>query len=247
MYKKLKFISLFKSKAFKATLMVGLFLTSLLIALAMLLGNESGNFVIQVEDGSHEKAIAITDDLSTDVYVSKIVTEGADGMTCTNPASFLESKNIEKQRAKVAEFAQTAGRVYTDETVYIYTFYIVNTGNQACNIEISLNISNIVGNIDQAIRIMTYNPNSIAEQGTIRIYQAQDSVAQEYIYPTIPELFESSSVIFSQQEFLSAGKVSDPTIIPYTVFMWLDGDDPDATDQLFNSSIKFTLDIKVVD
>lgn len=240
-----KFVSIFKTNAFKITLMIGLFITSALIILAMLLGNASGNFVIQVEDGSADKSIAITDDLESPVYVSKIVTEGAAGMTCTNPASFLESKDPVKQQQKVIEYASTSGRTYTTETVYIYTFYIVNTGNQACNIDINLDISNIVGDIDKAIRIMTYNPASQSNQGQLRIYQAKDDIPTDYLYPVTPIIFEDDRRIFSQQEFLSAGTAENPYYIPYTIFMWLDGDDPEADERLYLSSIKFALEIAV--
>ena len=56
------FVTIFRSKAFMFTLMIGLFLTSFLIIVAMLLGNQSGNFVIQVENGDVNKSISITDD-----------------------------------------------------------------------------------------------------------------------------------------------------------------------------------------
>ena len=64
-----KFISVFKSKSFKWILLLTLLVTSILIILVMLLGTQSGNFVVKVESGDANKSIAITDyDLQVQRY-----------------------------------------------------------------------------------------------------------------------------------------------------------------------------------
>ena len=70
-----KFVSLFKKKAFKIALLIALFLTSVLIALAMLLGREAGTFVIRVQDGDLKKSIAISvgDPTDESKYTSKLI------------------------------------------------------------------------------------------------------------------------------------------------------------------------------
>ena len=70
---KYKFISLFRSKSFKRITAVILLITSVLIVLVMLLGNQSGNFVVKVESGDAAKSIAITDSYDDRVYTNKLV------------------------------------------------------------------------------------------------------------------------------------------------------------------------------
>ena len=91
------FVTIFRSKAFMFTLMIGLFLTSFLIIVAMLLGNQSGNFVIQVENGDVNKSISITDDEEDRVYTNMLTVEGMRGMSNTTPRAFLGGTKYQQQ------------------------------------------------------------------------------------------------------------------------------------------------------
>ena len=54
------FVSLFGSKAFKFGLLACLFVTSALIAIAMILGKEAGYFSIRVQNGDAIKTITLS-------------------------------------------------------------------------------------------------------------------------------------------------------------------------------------------
>ena len=88
---KYKFISLFRSKSFKRIMAVALLITSILIILIMLLGNQSGNFVVKVESGDASKSIAITDDYEDRVYTNKLVANGIEGATSMKKAELIEA------------------------------------------------------------------------------------------------------------------------------------------------------------
>ena len=151
-----KFISLFRSKSFKRIMAVALLITSILIVLIMLLGNQSGNFVVKVESGDASKSIAITDDYEDRVYTNKLVANGIEGMTNTTPRWFLDGDTSEEQNIGLKELTKDLGNVIDDSTAYIYTFLIVNTGSNAVSINLEMTVSNISNGVDEAVRVMIY-------------------------------------------------------------------------------------------
>lgn len=234
----MKHVSIVKKSALKLVLLVGSFLASGLIILAMVLGNESGNFVIQVESGDVEKSIAITDDPDDKVYTNRLEAGGFTGMTCTTPRYFLNGDTYSEQEPLLKELTSNLGRTITEETLFIYTFYIVNTSNTAMNIDISMSLSNVTNEFDKAIRVMTYNET----QEDVHIYQAPDETPQEYqYYPYTPEYFPNATTAFIQKVPLTV----DVDRIKYSVLFWIEGQDPEGDERLFDGTIKLSMTLKV--
>ncbi len=246
------FVSIFKSSAFKIALLVGLCLTSLLIILAMLLGNESGNFVFQVEDGDIEKSISITENLEGEYY-SRLVAEGQKSWLDTTLGKFLggdgkdptDAYNI--QYNKLVELTSVPGRQVIDNYLYIYTFYIVNTGSSVLDLSIQMNMSNITKGLDGAIRILTFNEADTQ----INIYQKKDEETVVYpnYYISQPKTFASSSRVYSEEAFVRTSENGSKNYIKYSVLFWLEGNDPDCVNEgpksVAGGTIKFNVDIKV--
>lgn len=245
----MKYVSLFKNKAFRATLMVGLFITSALIILAMLLGNESGNFVFQVQEGEIEKSISITEDLNGE-YVSRLEAEGQKSWLDTTIGKFLGSENYDSQYAKLKELTSDTGRRVIDNYLYIYSFYIVNTGSGVLDLEIEMNMSNITKGLDGAIRIMTFNEYEGLEG--INIYQKKDDI-DNVQYPSYfiskPKMFSSGNTVYKEDAFVRDGSNNSKNYIKYSILFWLEGNDPDCVNEgeksVAGGTIKFNVDIKV--
>lgn len=237
----MKFTSVFKSKSFRLTMLIGLFLTSALIIMAMLLGNASGNFVVQIEDGSSEKSIAITDDPNDRTYTNILKPKGMSGMTCTTPRMFLKGDTYQEQHEALNLLSKELGRTITPETVYIYTFFIVNTGGETLPIDIEMKVNEPAGGgLSKAIRVLTYNESS----EDVRIYQAVDDNPYDYqFYAYQPQSFVNDTTVFNEQTYITYAE-GQPKI-KYTVMFWLEGQDPEATEELYNKTIKFTLNISV--
>lgn len=237
------FVSLFKNRAFQTAMLIGLFLTSVLIIVAMLLGNESGNFVIQVESGDIEKSIGITENLEENVYPKKITVQGMKGISDNTPAYFL-GNNYQEQLTTLKTLTAEPGRKVFNENLYVYTFYVVNTGNGALNIEFSMKISNITRNMDAAVRVMTYNETD----EIINIYQKRDTVDVNYekyfIQGTTEFLNENTA--YSERAVIRSGTVEEKGYVKYSVLYWLEGQDPECVDDIKEGTIKFGLDVKVV-
>lgn len=238
-----KFISIFKSKSFKWILLLTLLVTSILIILVMLLGNQSGNFVVKVESGDANKSIAITDSYEDRVYTNKLVANGIEGMTNTTPRWFLDGDTEEEQNIGLKKLTTELGNTIDDSTAYIYTFLIVNTGNNAVSINLEMNVSNTSNGVDDAIRVMSYNDDS----ESINIYQKADVNDTVYAYyPTQPTLFLSENVVYNESvTVLPTTDPEKPSFIKYSVIFWLEGQDPECTEAIFNGTIKFSLKCSV--
>ncbi len=238
-----KFISLFKTKSFKWIMTVALLITSVLIILIMLLGNQSGNFVVKVESGDASKSIAITDSYEDRVYTNKLVANGIEGMTNTTPRWFLEGDTEEEQNIGLKKLTEKLGNTIDDSTAYIYTFLIVNTGTNAVSINLEMSVSNISNGVDNAVRVMSYNDDS----EDINIYQKVDSIDTEYkFYPVTPVSFLSDNTVYEERvTVLPTTDPENPTYIKYSVIFWLEGQDPECTEVIFNGTIKFSLKCSV--
>lgn len=183
------FATIFKSKIFKIGLLVVLFLTSGVVITAVLLGNEAGNFVIQVKNGDPSASVSITtanladyvdDDGniidSKDIVLSSMLT--APGLT--NFIDYTPERFLSNDYADLKDFTNRTGSNYQGDSeygysLYGYTFYIVNTGSSAINLKVNLTYSKVTNYLDEIIRCMTYCENrSGSKNSSVYIYQKLD-------------------------------------------------------------------------
>ena len=384
-----KFVSLFRSKAFKIAACILLFIISALIGFSMLLGQEAGTFVIRVQSGDENKSIAITDqglytkseDLTatsiryyvsydtnkeygatinldaaeaggtydeataiitvptkeqfkeyadtktadeiksiigyrlkvevnytsanrtiiaaicadkegkkvighkiisvgeglididpfdqvycgTEIYLllfenepdrstigGKLTIEAIDGMGDISPKYF-----IDEDYKTLKEITSVLGQSDYEDSLFIYTFYIVNNGSGSVGINISMDYTNVSRMCDEIVRVMTYyNYNG---EDNAHIYMKKDDPAhypvpgdpdsfvyEEYTQIT-PQIFASDKQIFNNQHInLDFAKGND--FVRYSVLIWLEGTDPDSDyygDKLYKGTIRFSMNIEV--
>ncbi len=263
-----KIVSLFKGKAFKIALLVALFLTSTLIALAMLLGREAGTFVIRVQEGDLEKSIAICEGANGvpgDKLTSKLSAPGVSGFTDYSPEYFLQARYQELDRIQAEEkplytvgnFSGASKMPESDSKLdgsvgcclYVYTFYIVNTGTGAVGIKVRMDYSNVTKGLDKCIRVMTYAKDN--QTVDPQIYQRADDNKINYpnyiIQPTeFAEINDSngSGIIFDDQSY-SINYEEGSNFLAYSIFFWIEGNDPDESIEIFGSTINFSVNIQV--
>ena len=169
-----RIVSLFKSRSFKIALAIILFIAAVLIILAMMLGNEAGQFVIRVQSGAADKSIAITDneDYEDTTYYAKTKTvPGIDNMLDYSPSYFLTSGYKE-----LNEYANVIGEQNVDNSLYVYTFYIINTSGagNSVGVNISLSYSNVTNHADEIVRVLTYYQSATVSDP--RVYQKEDDL-----------------------------------------------------------------------
>jgi len=253
-----KFVSLFGTTSFKIIAFLILFITSLMIALAMLLGKEAGNFVIRVQDGVSDKSISLSvgDPKDSSSWTSKLEAEGMTGMTDYTASYFVKYGYSDLD----AICEQTGPYRGEGNCLYAYTFYIINTspsGNVGVNL--TLNYSNVSNSVDKAIRVMTYaRTDSYAvpeifmakenyDYGTTEDGKPYDPYSEYIIQPSD---FDGEGVVFRNKNYIigqyaSEGSKEGGNTLKYSIFFWLEGKDPDCNDDILAGTIKFDLTVAV--
>lgn len=267
------FVSLFKSKFFKASILLVLFLASSIIIASVLLGDEAGSFVIQVKNEDPSASISVTE---VDMEALKLEgknPEASDLASMLAPegvVSFLDytpKRFLENDYQTLKEYSTHLGRylpVGDDESgynLYCYTFFIVNTGSSAVNVKVSMDYSKVVNYFDDIARVLTYTTRRVSGENQVNIYQKKDEITKDYSkvgYTVAPKSFavegNGSGVIYNNENILlyapevRADGSKEYDFAKYSVFFWLEGEDPDSEkygEKLYGGSIKYSMSIDV--
>lgn len=230
-----RFVSLFKNRAILITAIITFFLASAIIIIALFMGRQAGNFVIEVESGDSERKLHITENLSEDQYEKRIEVEGLRGVTDTTWNRF--ESQIESSTAEGGLHVIYDNGSPKKACVYSYTFFVVNDTQQALEIQSTMSYSKVSKNVDKAIRIMTIS------QGRQQCYQAPDDVETDYgtEYP-VTENFLGNGRVYQQVH----STLEPETNMKYSVLIWLEGQDADDNDSILQGTIRFTLQLSVL-
>lgn len=224
-------VSLFKKPMFLLTAFGITFFLSLAIVLALFLGQDAGNFVVQVEDGTVKKTVKITESIDDPVFRTRLEGSGYLNLSDTTYSMFDD---------KLDTFTSQGGD-YIDEgaCVYAYTFYILNDNKEALDVEILLNYSNVTRNLDKAIRVMTISSHATRNN----VYQVPDEVSTDYgaLYPMVTPFLSDEEVY---KEVVLG--IEPEEYVKYTVLFWLEGNDPDCIDDILGGTVKFSLKISTI-
>ena len=225
-----KFVSLFKSPFVYVGTLLLCFLASLIIIIALFMGQEAGNFVIEIESGDVSKNLQITERLSDEEYASRLLAGSFEGMSHSTYGRF---------EGKIQDYLNQDGvYIYKDRHVYAYTFYILNNNDESLDLKSTMFYSNVTNKLDTAVRVMT-----ITEELGMRCYQLKDEVETDYgaNYPEI-YYFEGDDIVF-EEHYLT---FEPDTYIKYTVLFWLEGNDIDCNDDRRLGTIRFSLKLSIL-
>ena len=178
--------------------------------------------------------------------------DGMTGMTDYSAAYFVKLGYNDLD----AITATTGNYVNEGSSLYAYTFYIVNTTKDKSNVgvNVSMTYSKVTKGVDNAVRIMTYAYSS--NESTPEIYQKSDAAEIDYVadygYIQQPILFAeektSSGTIFTNQHYVIGSTASQGErvdYLKYSVFFWLEGNDPECDENIQGGTIKFDLQVAV--
>lgn len=222
---------------------IGLIVSLLVIVYVIsLLSAKFGSFTISVKDYA-DKGYALT--LSeNDSFIrssSKLTAQevkNADNITYSNLPDNLNDVNGS----------------HNGENYLAYTFYLKNTGEKECNYRYSLNISQATVGIDAAVRIRIYfNPDYYKSETGEYTHSGEYT---DYAKPKtggngMPEIDPINRVMTN---FLSSDVVAEKTINAFkpndiakiTVVIWIEGEDPDCTDDVLGGSFKTEMNFEIV-
>ncbi len=108
-----------------------------------------------------------------------------------------------------------------------YTFYAENQGQDTINYWRTIEIDDVVKDVDKAIRVMIYKND---EERVV--YAKPNETTGEAEEGTVPFKSDKTVMLESTENF----KVGD--LDKYTVVIWVEGDDPDCIDSLIGGEIR---------
>ena len=107
-----------------------------------------------------------------------------------------------------------------------YTFYAENMGQDTINYWATIKIDDVVRDVDEAIRVMVF------KNGNRTIY-AKNSRETGEPEPETVAFRDEDTVMLELTENFQVGDIDK-----YTVVIWVEGDDPECTDDLIGGEIK---------
>lgn len=107
-----------------------------------------------------------------------------------------------------------------------YTFYAENMGQDTINYWATVKIDDVIKNVDEAIRVM------VIKNGNKVIYAKNNRTTEQPEQNTIP-FKDNETVMLEKTEDFKVGDIDK-----YTIVIWVEGDDPECTDDLIGGEIK---------
>lgn len=213
----------------------------LLLAFLTYYGQNSGNFVMSVDEDAFKRGIAISDKKDFSTQNRWLTADPVEDVRDTTLA-FID----------IEEIINTEGAYKQTRSNYLaYTFFLTNVGSEATPVDYEVVITNQSKDIAEAIRVLiivdgeiAYNEQGIryVEYDTYSMYQAPDLHDIQYIGDLANfKLFKSSDIIC--QEVISNLRPGQTKKI--SVMMWLEGEDPECIETLASAKIKISMNLSI--
>lgn len=209
-------------KKFKLVVIL-LLLLLLILYFVMGIVYNNGNFSITLDKNLYlDSGIIIYDDFQYKVYRTELLAKA--------PKTFNSIKEIWLPE----EIKDYEGGSHNGDSYLVYTFYIENTGDEVAGYTREVIIDDVIKNVDAAIRVRIY------KNGEYLTY-AKLSSEGEVEPNTVP--FIDDEIIMSED--VTNFKPND--IDKYTIVLWIEGEDPDCTDNILGGEFKVRMNFKPID
>lgn len=209
-------------KKFKLAVILLLLLLLILYFVIGIVYN-SGNFSITLDKNLYlDNGIIIYDDFQYKVYRTELLAKA--------PETFNSIKEIWLPE----EIKDYEGGSHNGDSYLVYTFYIENTGDEVAGYTREVIIDDVIKNVDAAIRVRIY------KNGEYQTYAKLSSEGE----------VESNTVPFIDDEIIMSEDVTNfkpNDIDKYTIVLWIEGEDPDCTDNILGGEFKVRMNFKPID
>ena len=125
---------------------------------------------------------------------------------------------------------------HNGESYIAYTFYLINAGDDTISYDGEMTIENVTNSVDEAVRVAVY----INGDKTVYGKTKSNGTGKE---SDCDSEFTSSTVVMNTRKTEFKPQAKDK----YTVVIWLEGNDPDCTDELIGGTLKLGMDFKIVE
>lgn len=175
--------------------------------------------------------------------------------TATSMLNSKAAKNVTNiSRTSLPENLNDVNGEHNGDNYVAYTFYLKNTGTASYSYDYTLNISRATLNIDSAVRVRLYFTPDYYKAETEQINYG--GAYTEYAKPKtngngLPETEIDGTVMtnFVSSEVITNGRVDNfnpGDMAKITVVIWIEGDDPDCTDDLLGGQFKVDMIMSIV-
>lgn len=220
---KVKTSSVKRNRKTKRIIKIALLILLLLLLILYIVGRliyNSGNFTITLDRDLYLKNnIIIYDDVNYKVFRTELFAETLD--TFDNISGNWLPENL----------AEHEGGSHNGDNYLAYTFYIENMGENTVTYWSEIIIDEVIKQVDEAVRIRVY------KNGIMTTY-AKIGQNGEPELGTVP--FAETTLVVRD----SVNNFKPNDIDKYTIVMWLEGNDPECTDNILGGEIKMHMDFK---
>lgn len=204
-----------KRYALAFSILVGVLL--ILYIISMLL-TQWGDLVIQIGDVRDGKSIMLSEDPNFgDAYVT------LDG------GSVKKVTNITKSWLPDDLDTSDDGQ-HNGENYLAYTFYLKNTGDEACDYQCEMNITGVAKSADEACRVMIYQngEEAVYAKGKYKKRSEAETDATKWV--------DNKTVVDFERTEFEAGETDK-----YTVVIWIEGNDSECVDAIRGGHVRMNM------
>ncbi len=197
-----------------------LFLVLMLAFVVLSLTYNGGSFTVTLDSNFHtETGIAIYTDEVRKEHVRRLYAQ---------ELKFMDNISIEWLPKNYKDFE---GGSHNGDNYIGYTFYVDNQGTENQRYWYAVYIDDVIKNVDEAIRVM------IVMNDEVKVYAKANPITGEAEKGT--EIFYKNSMpVLEKRENFKPGDIDK-----ITIFIWLEGDDPECVDNLLGGEIKMHMEI----
>ena len=221
----------------KTKIILLILLLILMLAFVVLsLAYNGGSFTVTLDSNFHTKTgIAIYTDEVKKEHVRRLYAE---------ELKFMDNISIKMLSDMAGNYKNYEGGSHNGDNYIGYTFYVENQGTETQRYWYAVYIDDVIKNVDEAIRIM------IVLNDEVKVYAKTNPITgeAEKIFPN--SMTGNNSNIDAEKFYMNSIPVMESRqnfkpgdIDKITVFIWLEGDDPECVDNLLGGEIKMHMDI----
>jgi len=218
-----------------------------LVYIVSLLFSRYGSFTVAAQDYIGRNATGYSLSLS-------------DKRDFLHPTSYLntnavkELTNIDGQKLPVG--LNDVDGSHNGENYMAYTFYLKNSGTKVCNFEYNLTIAKKTRALDDCIRVRVYYNPTFYDSDNPETFNF-DNAYVDYAKPAtggggaaevdpgdreMTNFFNGNTVMRGQTEGFKPGDITKVTVV-----VWIEGNDPDCTDDKLGGEFKLDMTFTILD
>ena len=146
----------------------------------------------------------------------------------TSKLAFMDNISINWLPENINKEAEGA---HNGENYIAHSFYLENQGEETINYWYSIDIDDIIKNVDDAVRIMIFvNDEKV-------VYAKKSSITGK-AEPDTKEFRDDKTIILEERAGLNPNERDKITIV-----VWLEGDDPECVNAILGGEMKMHMDI----